>query len=206
MRRPGILRAGNKSSPAKPGPNGPVRRRAASLELVSLSGADPLNLMGIVTPGNSVCSPRVRPRCTSGTTRVPSLSMPRSASRPRTGRGWKARAKASLVWRAEDATPAAVRRRGRRHQQMDMIGHQYVPFVIAPSPVLSVNIPNCKEEHLKTSERRIYQLSIRLWSARRPLPVGSIPIGCLASLARSECRRSALIANSFWRARARRAH
>jgi hypothetical protein len=43
VRCPGILRAGNKSSPAKPGPNGPVRRRTASLELVSLSGADPLN-------------------------------------------------------------------------------------------------------------------------------------------------------------------
>ncbi|MDQ3775056.1 MAG: ATP-dependent DNA helicase, partial [Pseudomonadota bacterium] len=31
-----------------------VRRRATSLELVSLSGADPLNLVGIVTPGNTV--------------------------------------------------------------------------------------------------------------------------------------------------------
>ena len=31
-----------------------VRRRAKSLELVSLSAADPLNLAGIVTPGNSV--------------------------------------------------------------------------------------------------------------------------------------------------------
>ena len=31
-----------------------VRRRAKSLELVSLSGADPLNLAGIVTPGETV--------------------------------------------------------------------------------------------------------------------------------------------------------
>jgi ATP-dependent helicase Lhr and Lhr-like helicase len=31
-----------------------VRRRAKSLELVSLSGADPLNLAGIVTPGDTV--------------------------------------------------------------------------------------------------------------------------------------------------------
>ncbi|MGH8581292.1 MAG: hypothetical protein ACREWG_00585 [Gammaproteobacteria bacterium] len=31
-----------------------VRRRAPSLELVSLSGADPLNLAGIVTPGGTV--------------------------------------------------------------------------------------------------------------------------------------------------------
>jgi ATP-dependent Lhr-like helicase len=31
-----------------------VRRRAASQELVSLSGADPLNLAGIVTPGETV--------------------------------------------------------------------------------------------------------------------------------------------------------
>jgi len=34
-----------------------VRRRAKSLELVSLSGADPLNLAGIVTPGKTM--PRV---------------------------------------------------------------------------------------------------------------------------------------------------
>jgi ATP-dependent helicase Lhr and Lhr-like helicase len=31
-----------------------VRRRAKSLELVSLSAADPLNLAGIVTPGGTV--------------------------------------------------------------------------------------------------------------------------------------------------------
>lgn len=31
-----------------------IRRRATSLELVSLSGADPLNLTGIVTPGGTV--------------------------------------------------------------------------------------------------------------------------------------------------------
>jgi len=31
-----------------------VRRRPKSLELVSLSGADPLNLAGIVTPGETV--------------------------------------------------------------------------------------------------------------------------------------------------------
>jgi hypothetical protein len=51
VRCPGTLRAGNKSSPAKPGPDGTVRRRATSLELVSLSAADPLNLVGIVTAG-----------------------------------------------------------------------------------------------------------------------------------------------------------
>ncbi|MCA1606159.1 MAG: hypothetical protein LC775_11970, partial [Acidobacteria bacterium] len=39
VRYPGILRAGNKSSLASPRSNGTVRRRAAPLELVSLSGA-----------------------------------------------------------------------------------------------------------------------------------------------------------------------
>jgi hypothetical protein len=40
-----------------------------------------------------------RIRCASGTVAEAFPSMPQSASRPRTGRGWKARAKDNPVWR-----------------------------------------------------------------------------------------------------------